>query len=60
MKIALRQDPAFFDLAAWRERLAELRAAAPDLAGCDVAITHAEAMVETLEQDVQESAVEAS
>ena len=52
MKIALRQDPAFFDLAAWRERLAELRAAAPDLAGCDVAITHAEAMVETLEQDV--------
>lgn len=48
MKIALRPDPDFLDLAAWQQRLAGLRTEPEDLVGRDIAIAHAESMVALL------------
>jgi hypothetical protein len=60
MKIALLPDPDFLDLPAWEVRLSELRAMPAEVAGRDVSIDHAKAMIEVLGGDPKNAPVQAA
>jgi hypothetical protein len=55
---ALRPDPDLFDLAAWRQRLAELQAEPQD-AWRDAMIDHAEAHIAAISRTPEKSPLEA-